>query len=88
MIYPRLVLHRTPCPSTLCGECRNNKNRVCKCHDIDLINSTHSEIHIEEQEIIVKTVVDLDHFRHEGLMEWFRRLKDNILFKLHIDRFD
>lgn len=64
MIYPRLLLHRTPCPSTFCGQCRENKNCVCECHNRDLINCGHYEIHIEEFNEPVKPVVDLDHFRN------------------------
>jgi len=55
LIYPR--------PSEFCGYCKIKKPCTCKCHDLDLINSKHHEIHIEEQEFIVKPVIDLEHFR-------------------------
>ena len=51
-------------PSKECGKCKEDKNCPCECHNIDLINCKHYEIHIEEQEIKVKPVKDLDHFRY------------------------
>ena len=55
LIYPR--------PSKDCGNCKKEKTCSCKCHEIDLINCKHHEIHIDDQEFKVKPVVDLDHFR-------------------------
>ena len=55
LIYPR--------PSKECGKCKEDKNCLCECHNIDLINSKHYEIHIDDEEIKVKPVVDLEHFR-------------------------
>ena len=55
LIYPR--------PSKECGKCKEDKNCLCECHNLDLINCKHHEIHIDDEEIIVKSVVDLEHFR-------------------------
>lgn len=51
-------------PSLLCGKCREEKNCICKCHDIDLTDNKHYFIQIEQDEIKVKPVIDLDHFRN------------------------
>ena len=55
LIYPR--------PSEFCGKCKEDKNCLCECHNIDLINSKHYEIHVDDQEFKVKEIPDLDHFR-------------------------
>ena len=55
LIYPR--------PSKDCGQCREEKNCECECHNKDLINCKHHEIHYEDFDLKVKPVVDLDHFR-------------------------
>jgi len=55
MIYPK--------PSLFCGKCMFDKKCDCICHDKDVINSKHYEIHEDDQKYTVKAVVDLDHFR-------------------------
>jgi len=55
LIYPR--------PSKECGKCYEKDYCSCRCHDVNLINSKHYHIRIEEQEYKVKPVVDLEHFR-------------------------
>ena len=55
LIYPR--------PSKECGKCQEDKNCLCECHNLDLINCKHHEIHIDDQEFKVKPVVDLENFR-------------------------
>jgi len=55
LIYPR--------PSEFCYSCLPGIFCECKCHDLDLINSKHQVIRIEEMEIKVKPNKDLDHFR-------------------------
>ena len=55
LIYPR--------PSKECGKCQEDKNCVCECHNLDLINCKHHEIHIDDQEFKIKEIPDLDHFR-------------------------
>jgi len=54
LIYPR--------PSEFCRKCKEQKTCPCECHNKDLINCKHYEIHIEEMEIKVKPVKDLEHF--------------------------
>ncbi len=56
MIYPK--------PSKECGLCSKEENCPCECHNRDLINCRHYEVHIEEFNEPVKPVVDLDHFRN------------------------
>lgn len=55
LIYPR--------PSEFCDYCKIEKPCPCECHNLDLINSRHYQIHIDDMLIKVKPVVDLDHFR-------------------------
>ena len=54
MIYPR--------PSKDCGKCLEEENCPCECHNKDLMNCKHYEVHIEGLELKANPVVDLDHF--------------------------
>jgi len=52
-----------PRPSILCQSCMKGEKCSCRCHDLDLTNGKHYHIRIEENDFIVKPVVDLEHFR-------------------------
>ena len=56
LIFPR--------PSEFCRFCKLEKICPCECHNKDLVNGQHYLIRIEQQEIKVKPVVDLEHFRN------------------------
>lgn len=46
-----------------CLRCKDVRKCDCLCHEEDLVNGRHYKIGREVEDIIVKPVVDLDHFR-------------------------
>ena len=50
-------------PSLECGWCLQHLNCDCLCHNEDMTDNKHYHIVREETNLVVKSVVDLDHYR-------------------------
>lgn len=74
LINTRLEFYRQSYPLSNCRKCHEIKICDCLCHEEDIIQNRHYEIHREPFDFKVQPVRDLDHFRHEGFRIWLSDL--------------